>query len=263
MRLRRLIGLPSTRINRWSTPARPLGSARCPLPATNSPSTDGDAAQAGGTDRESIGHQYRLGVDIGGTFTDATLIDEGTGAVYVSKSATTPKNLVLGFKKAARAVMRKASIMPCDIRYLVHATTVATNSIIEGQVATTAFITTSGFRDLLEIARQVRPTLYDLMFEKPRPLVPRDMCFEVTGRLDASGRVLVPLKEEEIRQTRGAGQRSRGGGHRRMFSPFLLEPGSRNAGLPRYWRQSYPKCEFHFRRASRRRFANTYEQVRR
>ena len=170
------------------------------MPATNSPSTDGDAAQAGGTDRESIGHQYRLGVDIGGTFTDATLIDEGTGAVYISKSATTPKNLVLGFKKAARAAMRKASIMPCDIRYLVHATTVATNSIIEGQVATTAFITTSGFRDLLEIARQVRPTLYDLMFEKPQPLVPRDMCFEVAERIDASGRVLVPLNEQEVRR---------------------------------------------------------------
>ena len=139
-------------------------------------------------------------MDIGGTFTDATLIDEATGAVFVSKSATTPRNLTLGFKNAANAVMRRASVMPDDIRYLVHATTVATNSIIEGRVAATAFITTSGFRDLLEIARQVRPTLYDLMFEKPRPLVPRHMCYEVTERLDASGEVLVPLDEEEIRR---------------------------------------------------------------
>ena len=139
-------------------------------------------------------------MDIGGTFTDATLIDEATGAVFVSKSATTPRNLTLGFKNAANAVMRRASVMPDDIRYLVHATTVATNSIIEGRVAATAFITTSGFRDLLEIARQVRPTLYDLMFEKPRPLVPRHMCYEATERLDASGEVLVPLDEEEIRR---------------------------------------------------------------
>ena len=139
-------------------------------------------------------------MDIGGTFTDATLIDEATGAVFVSKSATTPRDLTLGFKNAANAVMRRASAMPGDIRYLVHATTVATNSIIEGRVAATAFITTSGFRDLLEIARQVRPTLYDLMFEKPRPLVPRHMCYEATERLDASGEVLVPLDEEEIRR---------------------------------------------------------------
>ncbi len=139
-------------------------------------------------------------MDIGGTFTDATLIDEATGAVFVSKSATTPRDLTLGFKNAANAVMRRASAMPGDIRYLVHATTVATNSIIEGRVAATAFITTSGFRDLLEIARQVRPTLYDLMFEKPRPLVPRHMCYEATERLDASGEVLVPLNEEEIRR---------------------------------------------------------------
>ena len=137
-------------------------------------------------------------MDIGGTFTDATLIDEATGAVFVSKSATTPRNLTLGFKNAANAVMRRASVMPGDIRYLVHATTVATNSIIEGRVAATAFITTSGFRDLLEIARQVRPTLYDLMFEKPRPLVPRHMCYEVTERLDASGNILIPIDEDEV-----------------------------------------------------------------
>ena len=163
-------------------------------------SAGSDAARDGRPGRESIGSQFRLGVDIGGTFTDATLIDEATGAVYVAKSATTPHNLALGFKNAASAAMRKASVMPGDIRYLVHATTVATNAIIEGRVATTAFITTEGFRDLLEIARQVRPTLYDLMFEKPRPLVPRDMCFEVAERIDASGRVLVPLNEEEVRR---------------------------------------------------------------
>lgn len=170
------------------------------MPLTIRPSVDGDAAQSGRPEGESNGPQYRLGVDIGGTFTDATLIDEATGAVYVSKSATTPENLVLGFKNSASAAMRQASKTPGDIRYLVHATTVATNSIIEGRVARTAFVTTRGFRDLLEIARQVRPTLYDLMFEKPRPLVPRDMCFEVTERLDAYGNVQVPLDELEVRR---------------------------------------------------------------
>ncbi len=169
------------------------------MPATDRPFSDGNEAQAGRPGRESVGSQFRLGVDIGGTFTDATLIDEATGAVYVAKSSTTPEDLVIGFKNAASAVVGQASVTPRDIRYLVHATTVATNAIIEGRVATTAFITTAGFRDLLEIARQVRPTLYDLMFEKPRPLVPRHLCFEVLERVDASGRVQVGLKEEEIR----------------------------------------------------------------
>ena len=179
---------------------KPLSSARGPLSRTARGGARSDAAQAGRPGLESIGPQYRLGVDIGGTFTDATLIDEATGAVYVAKSSTTPQDLVLGFKNAASAVLRQSSVTPGDIRYLVHATTVATNAIIEGRVATTAFITTAGFRDLLEIARQVRPTLYDLMFEKPRPLVPRHLCFEVSERIDASGGALVALKDEEIRR---------------------------------------------------------------
>ena len=83
---------------------------------------------------------------------------------------------------------------------MVHGATVATNSIIEGKVARTGFITTAGFRDMLEIARQVRPSLYDLQFEKPKPLVPRNLCFGVPERLDAQGRVLKPLDEAAVRR---------------------------------------------------------------
>ena len=82
--------------------------------------------------------------------------------------------------------------------YLVHGTTVATNAIIEGTIARTGFVTTEGFRDLLEIARQIRPSLYDLQFEKPRPLVPRYLCFGVPERLDARGQVLTPLDESAV-----------------------------------------------------------------
>jgi len=103
--------------------------------------------------------------------------------------------------EAVRRMLRQAGVAPGDVAYVVHGTTIATNSIIEGKVAHTGFITTGGFRDMLEIARQIRPTLYDLQFEKPRPLVPRYLCFGVPERLDAQGRVLVPLDEAAVRRT--------------------------------------------------------------
>jgi N-methylhydantoinase A len=144
---------------------------------------------------------YRLGIDIGGTFTDATLIDEETGEVRIGKVATTPADPARGFMEAASGMLKKAGVSPRDVRYVVHATTVATNAIIEGKTARTGFITTEGFRDLLEIARQTRPSLYDLHFEKPRPLVPRHLCFGVPERLDARGQVLQSLDEETVRRT--------------------------------------------------------------
>ncbi|SVA02135.1 uncharacterized protein METZ01_LOCUS54989 [marine metagenome] len=89
---------------------------------------------------------------------------------------------------------------PDEIEHVVHATTVATNAIIEGKTAKTAFVTTEGFRDMLEIARQIRPSLYDLQFEKPKPLVPRQLCFEIPERLDAKGNVVTPLDEKALAQ---------------------------------------------------------------
>lgn len=114
---------------------------------------------------------YRLGVDIGGTFTDATLINDITGEIHVSKVPSTPQEPSIGFMEATHRILRQTGTLPNEVGYVVHGTTVATNSIIEGKVARTGFITTDGFRDMLEIARQIRPTLYDLLFEKPRPLV--------------------------------------------------------------------------------------------
>src|SRR5947209_16493278 len=142
--------------------------------------------------------RYRLGIDIGGTFTDATLLDEVTGAVHIAKVSTTPRDPSEGFMEVAQRVLRQAGVPPAEVRFVVHATTVATNAIIEGKVAPTGFVTTEGFRDLLEIQRQVRPSLYDLQFEKPRPLVPRYLCFGVPERLDARGNVLRPLDEAAV-----------------------------------------------------------------
>ena len=99
---------------------------------------------------------------------------------------------------AIERILGEAGIEASDVGYLVHGTTVATNAIIEGKLAPTGFITTEGFRDMLEIQRQIRPSLYDLLFEKPRPLAPRYLCFGIPERLDAAGTVLTPLDEQAV-----------------------------------------------------------------
>ena len=94
--------------------------------------------------------------------------------------------------------MESEKIQPELLEYVVHATTVATNAIIEGKIAKTAFITTEGFRDMLEIARQIRPSLYDLQFKKPKPLIPRQLCYEVTERMNSKGEIIKPLDRKSI-----------------------------------------------------------------
>lgn len=142
---------------------------------------------------------FRLGVDVGGTFTDAILWDETTGTGRIAKVPSTPADPSEGFLRVAHQILDAAGAKPSEVVTMVHGTTVATNAIIEGKTARTAFITTRGFRDMLEIARQIRPSLYDLQFEKPRPLVSRDLCFEVTERLDARGNVVAPLDDKAVR----------------------------------------------------------------
>ena len=143
--------------------------------------------------------RYRIGVDIGGTFTDGTLVDSTSGRVTTSKVLSTPYDPASGFISAVQKLLDlDDSVKPEAVEHVVHATTVATNAIIEGKTAKTAFVTTEGFRDMLEIARQIRPSLYDLQFEKPAPLVPRQLCFEVPERLDAKGQVVTPLDEAAL-----------------------------------------------------------------
>ena len=144
-------------------------------------------------------NRYRLGIDVGGTFTDGILINEETGETRIAKVPSTPSDPSMGFLEAVERILREAGIGAGDVGYLVHGTTVATNAIIEGKLAPTGFITTEGFRDMLEIQRQIRPSLYDLLFEKPRPLAPRYLCFGIPERLDATGAVLTPLDEQAVR----------------------------------------------------------------
>jgi N-methylhydantoinase A len=142
--------------------------------------------------------RFRLGIDIGGTFTDATLLDESTGEWRIAKVPSTPREPANAFMTAAHRVVAEAGLSPSDVRLLVHGSTVATNAIIEGKTASTAFVTTRGFRDMLEIARQMRPALYDLQFEKPRPLVPRRLAFELRERMGADGEIIEALDAQSV-----------------------------------------------------------------
>src|SRR5581483_10565625 len=142
----------------------------------------------------------RLGVDIGGTFTDAVLMDEGSGRIHLMKVPSTPRDPSSGYLDVTEQIL-KASGFPADVvHYNAHGTTVATNTIIEGKGAKVALVATKGFRDIFEIARQIRPKLYDIFCDKPKPLVPRHLCFEVPERLDASGNILVRLDEPAVRE---------------------------------------------------------------
>jgi N-methylhydantoinase A len=143
--------------------------------------------------------KVRLGVDTGGTFTDAVIMHEGSGEFTIDKGPSTPPDPSLSFHQITRQALSNAGREPADVSYLVHGTTVATNTIIEGKTAACGLLTTEGFRDILEIARQIKPEPFNLGFEKPRPLVPRHRSLEAGERLDALGNVLKPLDVESVR----------------------------------------------------------------
>ena len=142
---------------------------------------------------------YRLGIDIGGTFTDGVLVDEGSGAVSLVKVPSTPRDPSLGFMDAVTKILARAAARPETVGFVVHGTTVATNTIIEGKGARVGLLATEGFRDLLEIAWQTRPSLYDVFYDKPKPLIPRYLCLGVPERIDAEATVQVPLDEPALR----------------------------------------------------------------
>jgi N-methylhydantoinase A len=137
----------------------------------------------------------RLGVDVGGTFTDVVTVgDEGT--VAIAKVPSTPRDQSVGVL-AGWAALRSA---PEEIAVFAHGTTVATNALLERRGARTALVTTEGFRDVLEIGRQERPSLYDLTRHRPPPLVPRELRFVVRERMGPDG-VVVPLDPASLAET--------------------------------------------------------------
>ena len=136
---------------------------------------------------------FRLGVDIGGTFTDGALVNEATGELTIIKVPTTPGNPADGFMEAVARARRGAEFSPAALSLLVHATTIATNALITGDIARVGLIATQGFRDVLEIGYQIRPRLYDIFQRKPAPLVSRRWSYGIPERLDAAGNVLESL----------------------------------------------------------------------
>jgi N-methylhydantoinase A len=140
----------------------------------------------------------RIGIDIGGTFTDVILYDEEEGVYHSAKTHSTPpdqsRGAVIGIEKILKQTGRRGS----DVEYLSHGTTVGTNAVLEGKLAKTALITTRGFRDILEIGRQRRPRQYDFHAVKDRLLVPRELRFEVTERVNYLGDVTVPIETDEV-----------------------------------------------------------------
>ena len=138
----------------------------------------------------------RLGVDIGGTFTDVAL--EAGGRRFISKVLTTPEAPERAVIDAIRAVLREAGLAPADLAIVIHGTTLATNAIIERKGARTALVTTEGFRDTVAIRHENRFEQYDVNIDLPPPLVPRRWRFVVPERIDARGRILTPLDEGAV-----------------------------------------------------------------
>jgi len=143
--------------------------------------------------------RLRLSADVGGTFTDVAVFDEPTGRLRLGKALTTPQRLVDGIETG----VGKAEATFSAAQLFLHGTTVAINTILERTGAPCALLTTQGFRDIYEIGRVNRPEAYNLFFKKHVPLIERDMRFDIRERVDASGRVLIPLDEAQVLEIAG------------------------------------------------------------
>ncbi len=141
---------------------------------------------------------YRLGVDVGGTFTDLALYDTDTDRLEFAKTPSTPVNQALGVAAGIRELMERHRVSPDRIDFFIHGTTVATNTLLERKGAKTALIVTAGFRDVLQIGRQDRPDLYDWRIRRSDPLVPRHLRYEAQERVLHTGEVQTPLDEETL-----------------------------------------------------------------
>ena len=141
---------------------------------------------------------WRMGVDIGGTFTDVAVLDEASGRVGVAKVSTTPHDFGAAVIEGARAAMDEYRIDPKAVSLLSHATTIVTNALLEAKGANVALVATRGFRDVLEIRRSARADLYDLFQDAPAVLVPRRRRLEITERIDAQGEIVTALDEAEL-----------------------------------------------------------------
>ncbi|MFT3989314.1 hydantoinase/oxoprolinase N-terminal domain-containing protein [Aestuariivirga sp.] len=139
----------------------------------------------------------RIGVDVGGTFTDFLLLHPG-GASTPLKMSSTPAAPEQAVITGIRSLLQQEGISPGDVAEVLHGTTVGSNTLLQKAGAHCGLITTAGFRDVLEIGRLRTPTMFDLSWRKPEPLVPRKWRLEVQERMAADGTVLVPLDVDAV-----------------------------------------------------------------
>ena len=146
--------------------------------------------------------RLRIGIDTGGTFTDIVAVDADSGAITVTKVASTPSNPAIGLVDGVQQVLDRLGLGADDVQGLAHGTTVATNALLQGTIDKLGLIVTEGFRHVLEIARQAVPDGYgnSYFWVKPARIVPLHLVQEAGGRLDFKGRELRPLDEESVRR---------------------------------------------------------------
>ncbi len=144
---------------------------------------------------------YRLGVDVGGTFTDLLLFDQESGQFWRHKTPSTPHDSSEGILNGVTAICEEAGVTPGDIEFFLHGTTVATNAVLEGKGARVGLITTDGYRQIMQIARSFVPGGLAgwIVWPKPTPLAALEDTFEVPGRMDAQGNETQPLDEDAAR----------------------------------------------------------------
>lgn len=142
--------------------------------------------------------RYRLGVDIGGTFTDLSLIDDDTQSITTHKVQSTPKSPSQAVSRGIVELMRRVGASPTEIGSFVHGTTIALNAVLERRGSETALLVSEGTRDILELGRQRKSDLFNLRAVMPAPLVPRRRVFEIAGRMAADGQAMIPLDEEAV-----------------------------------------------------------------
>ncbi len=140
----------------------------------------------------------RIGIDVGGTFTDFVLLDESSGAVHHHKTPSSPSDPSASIERGLRDACERFGIDVASVGFVGHGTTVGTNMVIERRGARTGVITTRGFRDVLEIGRQSRPAVYDYTVVKPEPLASRQVRIEVDERIDADGAVVTALDPGDV-----------------------------------------------------------------
>ncbi|MGH2369499.1 MAG: hydantoinase/oxoprolinase family protein, partial [Chloroflexota bacterium] len=141
----------------------------------------------------------RAGVDVGGTFTDLLLVDDATGAAWVGKTLTTPEDPSVGVRTGLAEALAAAGVSAEALGTVIHGTTLVTNALLERRGDRTALVTTKGFRDAVEIAREHRFDMYDLLLDLPPPIASRRLRFEVDERLLADGTEYRPVDPDEVR----------------------------------------------------------------